>query len=338
LFKAVESSPRASLVFTLAIGRSGLATDAYSEENQFIAGKMDELMSVSARKATLLDPTEEDETVKVLRRRLFGFIDDTLAETVIQEYQRLWDQQREAIASTTGADKRLEAFRQGYPLHPELIETLRDKTSTLSNFQRVRGMLRLLARTVAQLWKEQPQSTYAVHLHHLDPGNENIRREIVTKLGLSQYLPAIRSDVAGVEGDQLSLAQELDTAHYKGLPPYAVYVARAILFHSLAFNESLKGLTAEQLRYSALAPGLDLSFVDDAVRRFMQNSAYLDDRPNVPLRFLTEANLTQLIRRYEQLVDPAEVRAQLNDRIRTIFKGTTFQGHFVPWRSLRHSR
>lgn len=330
LFKAVESSPQAALVFTLAIGKSGLATDAYSEENQFIAAKMDELASISARKATVLDPTKEDETVKVLRRRLFDVIDDAQAEVVIREYQRLWSQHREAIASTTSADQRLEAFRNGYPLHPELIETLRDKTSTLSNFQRVRGMLRLLARAIAQLWKEQPQSTYAIHLHHLDPGNENIRREILTKLGLNQYLPAIRSDVAGVEGDQPSLAQELDEAHYKGLLPYASYAARGILFHSFAFNESLKGLTAEQLRYSSLAPGTDLSFIDDAVRRFVQNSAYLDDRPNVPLRFLADANLTQLIRRYEQLVDPAEIRAQLNDRICTIFKGNTFQYVFFP--------
>lgn len=330
LFKAVESSPRAALVFTLAIGKSGLATDAYSDENQFIAARMDELMSVSARKATLLDPTEEDETVKVLRRRLFGFIDDQRSEEVIQEYQRLWERHREAIAPTSAADMRLEAFRNGFPLHPELIETLRDKTSTLSNFQRVRGMLRLLARTVAQLWQEQPRDTYAIHLHHLDPGNEVIRREIVTKLGLQQYLPAIRADVAGVAGDQPSLAQELDLAHYRGLPPYAAYVTRIILFHSLAFNDALKGLTTEQLRYSLLAPGLDLSFANDAVRQFVQNSAYLDDRPGVPLRFMTEANLTQLIRRYMTMVDPGEVRTQLNDRIRQIFKGTVLQSVAFP--------
>jgi len=76
LFKAVESSPNAVVVYTLAIGKGGKATDAYTDENQFIADKMEEAESVSARKATLLDPTEEDETVKILRRRLFTRIDD----------------------------------------------------------------------------------------------------------------------------------------------------------------------------------------------------------------------------------------------------------------------
>ena len=69
LFKAVESAPNAVLVYTLAIGKDGRAADAYTEENQFIADQMTEAEGVSARKATLLNPTEEDETVQVLRRR-----------------------------------------------------------------------------------------------------------------------------------------------------------------------------------------------------------------------------------------------------------------------------
>ena len=64
LFKAVESSPNAAVVYTLTIGKGGKATDAYSDENQFIADRMEEAESVSARKATVIDPTEDDETVK----------------------------------------------------------------------------------------------------------------------------------------------------------------------------------------------------------------------------------------------------------------------------------
>ena len=76
LFKAVEGTPHAALVYTLAIGKEGRAVDAYSAENQYIADRMAEAESVSARKATLLNPTEEDETAQVLRRRLFESIDE----------------------------------------------------------------------------------------------------------------------------------------------------------------------------------------------------------------------------------------------------------------------
>ncbi|GAB6060291.1 hypothetical protein [Desulfonatronum parangueonense] len=154
----------------------------------------------------------------------------------------------------------------------------------------------------------------------------------MTKLGQKSFVPALKADVAAVEGDAPSIAQEMDSAQYKGLAPYGSYVTRTIFFHTLAFNENLKGLSREELRYAILSPGTDVSFVDDALRRFVQASAYLDDRPNVPLRFLTEANLTQMIRRQERQVDHGEVRAQLNDRIRSIFSGNNFQ--LAPFPSL----
>ena len=323
LFKAVESAPRAALVYTLALGKDGKAIDAYSQETQTIAAFMAEAQSVSARKAALLDPTEEDETVKVLCRRLFASIDPAKADEVVHAYQRLWDAHKEALPRPSAEDRRHEEFLSGYPLHPELIATLTGKTSTLGNFQRVRGMLRLLARAVAHLWASKPADAYAIHLHHLDISQEPIRQEIVTRLGQHQLVPAIKSEVAAHAGESPALAQEIDLQHYKGMPPYGAYVARCVLFHTLAFNEMLRGLTAEELRYSIVSPGTDISFIDDARKRFVADSAYLDDRPNVPLRFLAEANLTQMIRRQEQQVDPAEMRAQLKDRICEIFDGTT---------------
>lgn len=71
-----------------------------------------------------------------------------------------------------------------------------------------------------------------------------------------------------------------------------------ILWHAFAFNEHLKGLTAEELRYAVLGPGLDPSFLDDARQKFVASSAYLD-RPAAPLRFLTESKPDDGIRRQE---------------------------------------
>ena len=325
LFKAVESEPRAALVYTLAIGKDGRAADAYSEENQFIGDRMAEAESVSARKATLLNPTEEDETIQVLLRRLFEQIDDDAAVSVVAGYQELWAAHGNTLAGEAVHPQTAETFRASYPLHPEVLETLTGKTATLSNFQRVRGMLRLLARTIAHLWQVKPADATAVHLHHVDPGYEPIRQEIVTRLGQTAYLPAIANDVAAGRSDARALAQEIDAAHHGGMPPYAAYVARTIFMHTLAFNEPLKGVSAERLRYSVLGPAADISFIDQARTRFVTDSAYLDDRPGAPMRFLAEANLRQIIRREEQHVEAADARAELNDRIRRVFSGKTFE-------------
>lgn len=330
LFKAVESSPGAALVFTLAIGRDRRAHDAYAEENQRVAAQLEEAESVAARKATLLDPTQENETAQVLRRRLFATIDEAGAEEVIRAYDALWRTSGSQLPESRLNEDRAGELRAGYPFHPALIGTLNDKVATLGNFQRVRGMLRLLAQAVANLWHQRPTATYAMHLHHLDPGFGLTREEIVTRLEMRALDPAIRNDVSAPEG-AASLAQQIDAKDFGGMAPVGSFVARTILWHTLAFNEHLKGASVEELRYAIAAPEIDLAFVNQARQKFVDASAYLDDRPGARLRFLTEANLTMIIRRQEKDVDGGEMRTRLLTRIRETFSGKVL--NLVPFAS-----
>ncbi len=329
LFKAVESSPRAALVYTLAVGKDGRAGDAYGDENQYLADRLAEAKSVSARKATLLNPTEDDETVEVLLRRLFERVDRDRAGEVVDAYRALWNEHRGALATDATKPETASEFRRSYPLHPDVLETFTSKTATLADFQRVRGMLRILGRTIAMMWATRPADATAIHLHHIDPGYEPVRQEFMTRLGQAMYLPAVRNDIAGETGKR-ALAQEIDDEHHRGLPPYASYASRTIFMHTLAFNENLKGITPEHLRFDMIGPKIDISFAEAARQKFVANSAYLDDRPGAPMRFLAEANLTQVIRRQEANVDPGELRAQLNDRIKSIFSATSLESILFP--------
>lgn len=322
LFKAVSSTKNACVVFTLAIGKEGKASDAYSQENEFVAEKLDEATKVAGRVATLLNPTTEQETVQVLRRRLFDYIDEGAAEEIVRHYEQLWINHRSDLPTERVNDDRIADFRNGFPFHPALMDLFTDKLSTLSTFQRVRGMLRLLTKTIAHLWEEQPANTYAIHLHHFNPGHTPIRDEITTRLELSRFDPVIENDVSS-QGEN-SLAQQLDEKNYAGLAPYGSFVARNILWNTFAFNDNLQGIDEVNLRYAILSPDLDIGFINDARQRFIADSAYLDDRPAAPLRFLTEVNLTVLIRRQTKQVDTSEARTQLQDRIRSIFAGKTF--------------
>lgn len=329
LFKAVESAPNAALVYTLAIGRDGRAIDAYSDENQFIADRVAEAESVSARKATLLNPTTADEYPLVLRRRLFESIDGSGQKTAAAAYRELWRSHAEGLDSRAARPETTARFRASYPFHPEMLDTLTEKAFTLSSFQRVRGMLRLLGRTVSNVWSERPADAHAIHLHHVDPGVDGIRQEIVTRLGQSAFSPAIANDISGPPGNP-ALAERIDGAKHKGLPPYTSYVARTIFLHTLAFNEPLKGLTPERLRYAVLGPSTDFSFIEEACKEFMTDSAFLDDRPGAPMRFVAEPNLTKLIQTEEQNIDAGDARAHLNDRIREIFGGQVFEAVRFP--------
>ena len=329
LFKAVESAPNAALVYTLAIGHDGRTVDAYSHENQFIADRVAEAESVSARKATLLNPTSADEYPLVLRRRLFEVIDPAGLEAAVSAYQELWRSHMQGLDPRAVRPETVERFRASYPFHPEVLDTLTEKAFTLSSFQRVRGMLRLLGRTVSNLWSTRPGDAHAIHLHHIDPGVDGIRQEIVTRLGQSAFSPAIANDIAGPAGNP-ALAERIDAEKHAGLPPYAGYVARTAFAHTLAFNEPLKGATPERIRYAVLGPSTDFSFIEEARKAFVTESAFLDDRPGAPMRFIAEPNLTKLIQTEEQNVDAGDARAHLNDRIREIFDGRVFDAVRFP--------
>jgi len=328
LFAAVESRPRAAVVFTLAVRSDGKATDAFARENEEISRIIAELESVSSRKATILNPTSDDETAAVLKRRLFERVD--IPQTVVDEYCGLWTQYRDRIdAGHQGAEART-ALADSYPFHPDLLDTLTGKTATLSDFQRVRGMLRILAKTVASVWANRPKDAAMIHTHHVDLGDESIRREFTTRLGQSAYDSAILNDIDGKAG-RSALAASIDADRFNGLLPYAGYVARTIFVHTMAYNNELRGLTPAHLRYSILSPDTDLSFVSDAEAAFIQGSAYLDDRPGVPLRFNAEANLTQIIAREERGVDAEAMRVESDSRIKDIFGGNgSFEAILFP--------
>ena len=324
LIQAVQSSSNAALVYTLAVGKDGHATDSYGRENQFIYDKMEELRKVSARTATLLNPTEEDETVLVLRRRLFEFIDDSVGSTVASSYRDIWVANQGKLSEDATRAETVEMFSSSYPLHPEVMQTLTGKVATLEQFQRVRGMLRLLARTIGLLWEKKPFDATAIHLHHIDPGRDSIHQEIITRLGQQSFQPAISNDVASGTRPRKALAESIDSKDYFGKPPYTAYVARTILMHSLAFNEPLKGLFQKELRYACIGPHIELGFIDKAFESFVADSAYLDDRPGSPWRFRTDSNLHQVIRIEERNVEKGVLRSELDDRVSEIFGGETF--------------
>jgi hypothetical protein len=276
---------------------------------------------VASRKATQLNPTEEDETADVLRRRLFDEVDRSAADAVVAAYSDVWNRNQADLPPTVLRPEIRDLFRRGYPLHPETLSVLTEKLSSLSTFQRTRGMLRLLARTVHVLWRDKPADALAIHPHHIDPSFGPIRNEITTRLGQGEYTPALKADVAAVEKDEKATAQELDLKHFPGQLPIHSYVARTIFLHTLAFGDSAKGIASEPLKLSVCSPTVEPSFVEQARTRFITESLFLDDRPGAPLRFMVEPNLTQVIRRQMDEVEAGELRAELNERIRNLLGG-----------------
>ncbi|MFB3789025.1 MAG: ATP-binding protein [bacterium] len=332
LFKAVESSPQATLVLTLAVGKDDKAASAYKDEHEKVMTALDEAEEVIGRKALLLNPTEEDETSNVLCRRLFESVDRNAADEVIDAYIKAWNLNRANISEIALAPEIREQFRRGYPLHPETLELLTKKTSSLSNFQRIRGMIRLLARTVHVIWRDKPADVYAIHPHHIDPSFGPIRDELTVRLAQHEFAAALKADAAAMPNDEPSVAQSLDQKYYPGQVPITSYIARTIFLNSLAFGDSARGINQDRLNFSISSPILEPSFIEQARVRFLQEAFYLDDRPGAAMRFMVEPNLNQLIRKHMENVDSNEVRDLLRECVRNVLggKNTPFNVFFFP--------
>src|SRR5262249_18850650 len=146
-----------------------------------------------------------------------------------------------------------------------------------------------------------------------------IRDEITTRLGQSDYAPALKADVAAVAGDDPSTAQLLDLRFYPGQHPITSYIARTVFLHTLAHGDAAKGILPDRLKFAVCSPSIEPSLIEQSRVRFLTESLFLDDRPGSPMRFQVEPNLTQLIRKQKTDIDASEVRVELHERIRQLF-------------------
>ena len=119
-----------------------------------------EARSVSARQEHILTPTAENEVSAIVSHRMFASVDHGAAEQVGEDYVRYFTKMIEQGADLPPRATRSEyhdEIVQDYPFHPELLTTLNRKTSTIPNFQKTRGVLRLLAQTIRDLWQSTPE-------------------------------------------------------------------------------------------------------------------------------------------------------------------------------------
>lgn len=332
LIKAVTSSPKAALVCTLAVrAKDQEAADAYKAEQQAAVLAFEEAQSVVARKLLQIDPTAEDETTEVLRRRIFESIDTKRAEETLSAYFTLWDRNKELLpAAAHSSDVRAD-FRRSYPFHPALMSVFTEKMSSLSTFHRTRGMLRILVRTVSHLWKSKPADAFAIHPHHVDPSRSEIREELTTRLERQHYVSVLAADVAAFPGKEPSVAQQIDQEKHPGQAPATSYVARTVFLNTLAFPEEAQGIKPDRVRWSVCSPAIEPAFVEAARKEFVAESVYLDDRPGSPMRFRVEPNLNQIVQRAMRDVDPDDLRNDLNSLIKLLYGGREFE--LVPFPS-----
>jgi predicted AAA+ superfamily ATPase len=240
----------------------------------------------------LWKPVATEEAFEIVRRRLFAAVGDTEAkEAVCRAFAQTYAQYRGDFPLEVQDSLYLERLRRAYPIHPEVFDRLYQDWSSLDNFQRTRGVLKLMAKVIHRLWKDGNNDLMVMpgSLPLYDP---DVRNEAIYYLPPG-WDPVIERDVDGERAETTSI--EGVEARF-GAVQACRRLARAIFLGSaphanpLATHQGLRGVELERLMLGVVQPGQQPSLFRDALARLTDrlhylnlghNRYWLDTRPNL---------------------------------------------------------
>lgn len=349
LIEFAASKPRVAVVLTLAD-----SSDAFGKETDQLKGKLAsskaakphdnhdlaEARRISARQERVLTPAAETEIARIVTHRLFKRVDPTAAAESAQAYQdyfRKLESQAIDVPARALQAEYVNEMAASYPFHPELLNTLNRKTSTIPNFQRTRGALRLLARVVRRLWQQQPQDAWFVAAHHLDLGVDDIVADLTSRLERPAFRQVVEADIASAQLGSKAHAQIVDQRWLEvGKPPYAQRTATTVLLHSLTQGIAT-GVEGADLFLSVLQPDDDPQLVKKALSIMLAEekggpgtACWFLHFDGLRYRFKTEPSLEKVVQDEMTVIGKVKTKAALDERIQKIWKKASFKPIYFP--------
>ena len=248
------------------------------------------LRNVIDRNAVQWQPATSDESFEIVRRRLFDPIPDENYRSRDRVLESFWKLYKNSMDFPSETRKRayLERMRKSYPIHPELFDRLFKDWSTLDKFQRTRGVLRLMAEVISNLWQSDDRNLLIM------PGTLPINHPPLAS-ELKRYLedgwdPVIKSEVDGPE----SLPTQIDREN-KQLAVYSATrrVARSIYMGSAPRPTANRGVDIKRVVLGCAQPGEQPGKFMDAIK-YLSNQAthlYVDGSQ---YWYQTQPNVTRL--------------------------------------------
>jgi hypothetical protein len=298
---------------------------AYANVSQQLAANIGpasvKLEDILGRKMTDFDPVGK-QAARVIARRLFDKIDPTAAAKASAAYHQLYERVREAhpdliAASAISADY-AKRIQECYPFHPRLIDTAKERLGPLPEFQRSRGVLRLFARIIRDIW-ENERALELITAGDINWASPSICADLLQRLRREQFSAAVQADIEGH-------ALDLDDRKPGGIH---CRVASALLLESLPRNEH-SGLDPAEISLAVLRTDDAGQEPAEALDRLV--GACWHTYPmagNKGWQFRFEPNVIKQIEQQAATVDEDEARDRVFAEAQSFFAGPLFS--LAPW-------
>ncbi len=321
LLDAASQLPQCVIVLTLTSTQ-----EAYGERTQQVLDALREMQQITKRIATVEILTTEEELHGVIKRRLFTRWDEKIAKQVADELRQLY-QKVDAVPDSFRSAAYHERMLAGYPFHPELVDILAKRVGSIPQFNRTRGMLRLLARVVRAVWNKQREDAYIILPSDVDLADGDIKAELTKGLEVHDFDTAIAADIATDNASAKS--QLLDQSYVeKGLPPVGTQLSNAIYLNTLIIGQKA-GVDLGRLLVDVLLPGREMGWYEQALTTMADEFWFLHHTAGLYF-FYKEPTLAKIIQDEIGKVNPNDVRGSIYKRSQSLYERG---GHFkaITW-------
>ena len=250
-----------------------------------------------------LKPVADKEINEVVRRRLFEKLGDASDhEQIADAFMKLYQTHKNEVPQEASKASYRESILAAYPFHPALIDTLYLRWGSHNDFQRTRGVLRLLASIVGDLWKEREttkQSQPLIQPCHVRWTIDALQAAL-TRLWGATYDSVVAADVIGDKANAVALDDERSRDYADERVSQGV--ASAVLLGSFGGQGERAGFSSKEVRFCAGRPELNWGYTDGALLALEEKAFYLHSAGagNQGKRywFGTKPTLTKLLVQY----------------------------------------
>ena len=317
LTEAVSNTPNAALVAILQASRLEMAKE---DEPDYWR-----LVEIFKRLAKPVRLAEAEEIYEIVKRRLFedaGDIEEI--RRTANSYYDFYRAHRESFPQHVTTPSYLEKLERAYPFHPEFIDVMNERWSSIPQFQRTRAILRMLAILVAELYKNDTNPL--IHISAARLGARDFRTEVLQQLHAeSQFDTVIESDISGT-GARAQKIDDTGNLTYQR-EHIAEGVATAVFFYSFGGAADRPSASLGNIRLAVLRPGLEPAFIPDALQllRMPATGLFYLELEGDNYRFNVTPNLIMIVAEREASADKDKIEELLLDTITNEISGNRFR-------------
>lgn len=219
-------------------------------------------------------PAQGSETYAVIRRRLFQDLDENgqkARKKTVEAFRKLYRDNKGDFPANTAEKDYEEKLFEAYPIHPMLFDKLSSEWGGLDKFQRTRGVLSLIARTIYASYRDKSDEPLILpsSLRMNDP---EVRGALIEPLDGPTWGAIIDGEVDG--DTSLPAKMEVSRVRYRN-DQIVRRAARAVFVCTAPRGDARGGLTGPELRLSCANPKEQISIFGDALRELSERAGYL---------------------------------------------------------------